>query len=96
MRYAGIGQSREWSEAPFAERSLGRVVQAADVAHEARCRKSAIGLDEWRLNEFVSGTPMPERITQLCQQIEFAATALTRMSPIPSDFADDLYWPRVW
>jgi hypothetical protein len=33
---------------------------------------------------------------QMCRQIDLAAAALARLSPIPTDFGDDLYWPRTW
>ncbi len=28
-------------------------------------------------------------------QVEFAATAISRLSPIPDDFDNDVYWPRL-
>lgn len=96
MRFAVIGDSREWSDASFMLVGHGRVVQQAEVEREARRRKTLAGLDEWQLQEFVTGSAMPERVPELCRQIDYAAAALSRMAPIPSDFADDLYWPRVW
>ncbi|KKC38796.1 hypothetical protein WH87_07795 [Devosia epidermidihirudinis] len=67
-----------------------------DVEAEARRRLKALKVNEWRTREFISGQPMPEEIRHLALQIEFAAAALVRLSPIPDDYDDDLYWPRVW
>jgi len=96
MHFALISDSREWSEASPAPRRDQRVIQQAEVEREAGRRKAALGLDEWQLREFVTGAAMPDHIPELCRQIDLAAVALSRMSPIPGDFADDLYWPRVW
>lgn len=96
MHLAWISDSREWSEALPQTRQDRRLVQQGEVEQEARRRKNVIALDEWQLREFVTGAPMPEHIVELCRQIELAAAALSRMSPIPNDYADDLYWPRVW
>ncbi|WP_086469516.1 hypothetical protein [Devosia lucknowensis] len=71
-------------------------MDAVQVENEARRRKSLLRLDEWELREFVTDRPVPEHIVQLCVQIDLAAAALARLSPIPADYADDLYWPRVW
>lgn len=96
MRFATINESREWSEAPVPRRVEQRVVQQFELEREARRRKASLGLDEWQLREFVYGAKIPDHIPQLCREIELAAAALSRMSPIPSNFADDVYWPRVW
>ena len=95
MRFAMVSESREWSEPGIVAPEAG-AVHPAEVEAEARRRKAALGLDEWRLREYVSGEPVPLRIRQLCEQIDLASTALSRMSSIPSDFRDDLYWPRCW
>lgn len=95
MRFAVVNENREWSE-PGVGENIARMVNPAEVEAEARRRKAALGLDEWRLREYVSGNPVPVRIRQLCEQIDLAAQALSRMSKIPVDFRDDLYWPRCW
>jgi len=66
------------------------------VEAEARRRKASLHLDEWQLREYVTGRPVPDAISQMCRQIDLAAEALLRLSSIPADFADDLYWPRQW
>lgn len=71
-------------------------VHPEDIYAEARRRKHGLRLDEHRMREYVNGTPVPPEISQFCEQIDFAATALARLSPIPADFADDLYWPQRW
>lgn len=96
MRFAVITGSREWTEA-MPERVLPqRPIEVEDVQREARRRLKALKIEEWRVREFVTGAPMPENIRHLSLQIEFAAQALGRLSPIPADYADDIYWPRVW
>ncbi|GLQ09729.1 hypothetical protein GCM10007913_16610 [Devosia yakushimensis] len=71
-------------------------VSVEDVEAEARRRLRYLKLDEWRTREFITGRPMPEVIQHLVQQIDLASRALSRMSPIPHDYFDDVYWPRMW
>jgi hypothetical protein len=96
MRFAVIRDSREWSEPQARMSGSAYTVDAVEVENEARRRKGLLRLDEWQLRQFVTDRPVPEHITQMCQQIDLAAAALARLSPIPDDFADDLYWPRMW
>lgn len=95
MRFALVGETREWSE-PGTVPSSGLKVHPADIEAEARRRKGALRLDEWRMREYVTGSPVPERVHQLCRQIDLAAEAIARISPIPCDFRDDIYWPRCF
>ena len=96
MRFAVINDTREWSE-PGAQRSgSGPVVDSEAVEQEVRRRKALLHLDEWQLRQYVTDRPVPEHIVQLCRQIDLAAAALARLSPIPGDFSNDLYWPRMW
>lgn len=95
MRFAVVDDSREWSE-PRARTSAARIVDSDEVQNEARRRKALLKLDEWELRQYVTDRPVPEHIVQMCMQIDLAAAALVRLSPIPTDFADDLYWPRIW
>jgi hypothetical protein len=96
VRFAVIQGSREWTESVPESFEQETSFEVADVAAEARRRLKAIKLDEWKVREFVTGRPMPEDIRHLALQIEFAAQAIGRLSPIPSNFTDDVYWPRVW
>ncbi|MEZ2131737.1 MULTISPECIES: hypothetical protein [unclassified Sinorhizobium] len=64
-----------------------------DVKTEAARRIKDSGYEEWRVREFVTGAPIPSALKYLRMQIEFAAEALTRLSPIPHDFRADAYWP---
>jgi hypothetical protein len=95
MRFALVEDTREWSE-PVKRVQDDAPVYISQIEAEARRRKQMLRLDEWRMREYVTGTPVPARVHQLCQQIDFAALALSRMSIIPADYADDLYWPRMW
>ncbi|UYO00453.1 MAG: hypothetical protein KIT02_04340 [Devosia sp.] len=72
------------------------MIGPAQVEAEARRRKTMLRVDEWQLRAYVTGRPVPDRIVQLCEQIDFAARALATMSVIPADYADDLYWPQIW
>ncbi len=96
MRFAVLNDTREWSE-PSAHRSgTGPVVDTEAVEQEARRRKDLLHLDEWQLRQYVTDRPVPEHVVQLCRQIDLAADALARLSPIPGDYSNDLYWPRMW
>lgn len=95
MRFAEIRDSREWSE-PQARIAQSSRVDSLEVENEARRRKALLKLDEWQLRQFVTDRPVPDHIVQMCNEIDRAAAALSRLSPIPNDFADDLYWPRMW
>lgn len=96
MRFAVITGSREWTEAAPEGVLPQRVVEVEDVQYEARRRLKALKLEEWRVREFVTGVPIPDHVSHLAMQIEFAAEAIGRLSPIPTDYADDVYWPLTW
>lgn len=96
MRFAVVRDTREWSEPQDRPSLPGRSVDAVEVENEARRRKGLLRLDEWQLRQYVTDRPVPEHVAQTCRQIDLAAAALARLSPIPADFADDLYWPRMW
>lgn len=97
MRFAEIEDSREWTEP-------GRLVSepaavslcVEDVEDEARRRLRACHIEHWRTREFVTGRPMPHDIRQFALQVEFAANAISRLSPIPDDYDSDIYWPKFW
>lgn len=96
MRFALISDTREWRE-PTGRMSMSPPgISPDDVDQEARRRKGLLRLDEWQMQHYVTDVPMPDRIVQACRQIDLAATALSRLVPIPSDFDDDVYWPRIW
>lgn len=96
MRFAVIDNSREWTEPA---RQAGRAAQVPivveDVEAEARRRLRSVRLNEWRTREFITGQPMPEEVRHFALQVDFAANAISRLSPIPADFDSDVYWPRA-
>lgn len=96
MRFAVIRDTREWSEPEGVANGQDRFIDPGEVENEARRRKGLLKLDEWQLRQYVTDRPVPDHIVQMCQQIDLAAQALSRLSPIPSDYANDLYWPRMW
>ena len=96
VRFAVIEGSREWTEP--VRRGSGPAtgsVLVEDVEAEARRRLRACRIDEWRTREFITGRPMPDDIRHFALQVEFAATAISRLSPIPHDFDSDVYWPHL-
>ena len=97
MRFAEIVGSREWTEPNRqAQQAPPATVLVEDVEAEAHRRLRAIKINEWRTREFITGQPMPEDVRHYALQVEFAATAISRLSPIPRDFDSDVYWPRLW
>lgn len=97
VRFAVIEESREWTEPRRHAFHVAPVaVLVEDVEAEARRRLRAIRVDEWRTREFITGNPMPDDIRHFALQVEFAAQAISRLSPIPEDFDSDIYWPRLW
>lgn len=93
VRFAVVNESGEWVGRPVAAPVRASV---EDVESEARRRLRGLKVNEWRTREFITGRPMPQDICEMAKQIEFAAQAIARLSPIPTDFDDDVYWPRVW
>lgn len=97
MRFAEIEGVREWTgPSPRDHQSAPATVLIEDVEDEARRRLRAVKLGDWRTREIITGQPMPEHIRHYAMQVEFAATAISRLSTIPQDFDNDVYWPRLW
>ena len=97
MRFAVIEGSREWTEPGMSRQQMApAVVSVEDVEAEARRRLRTIKLNEWRTREFITGQPMPDDVRHYALQVDYAATAIARLSPIPADFDSDVYWPRLW
>lgn len=95
VRFAVIEESREWTEpARRGSDPAMMSVLVEDVEAEARRRLRSCRLQEWRDREFITGRPMPDDIRHFALQVEFAALAISRLSPIPQDFDSDVYWPR--
>ena len=66
---------------------------AEDVLREARRRLATGDNDPHRLRALATGRPVPSATRYRMMQIEFVATTLSALRPIPADFADDRYWP---
>ncbi len=96
MRFAVVEGGKEWTE-PRRQgpTSVQTNVAVEDVEAEANRRLRAVKLNEWRTREFITGHPMPDHIRHYALQIDFAAEAISRLSPIPEDFDSDVYWPRA-
>jgi hypothetical protein len=64
-----------------------------DVAREAARRIKAAGFDEAAVRAFMTGRGMPDWLRYFKLKVEFAGQAIARLSPIPTDFRSDRYWP---
>ncbi len=96
VRFAVIEGTREWTEPARPEtRSATVSILVEDVEAEARRRLRSCRIQEWRTREFITGRPMPDDVRHFALQVEFAAQAISRLSPIPEDFDSDVYWPRM-
>ena len=96
MRFAVIEGGREWTEpGRHGPSRATEHVLVEDVEAEARRRLRLCRLDEWRTREFITGRAMPDDVRHFALQVEFAAKAISRLSPIPGDFDSDVYWPSV-
>ena len=96
VRFAGVDDSREWTEPALQSRQVSAKVCPEDVQREANRRRRLLRLDEHRVQEFVTGHPMPHAIVETARHIEYAAQALCRLTPIPADYDNDVYWPGMW
>ena len=96
VRFVVIEGSREWTDPTWRQTGSERAsVLVEDVEAEARRRLRSCKLNEWRTREFITGQPMPDDVRHFALQVEFAAKAISRLSPIPDDFDSDVYWPRM-
>lgn len=77
----------------MASLALTRAPQAADVEREAARRLAALGYERWRNRQRATGIPMPRTVHYGAMQIEFVASTLMALAPIPADFRSDIYWP---
>jgi hypothetical protein len=98
LRFAEIEESREWTEPlrPAAVQPAKAAILIEDVEAEARRRLRSCHIEQWRTREFISGRPMPHEIRHFVLQVELAAIAISRLSPIPDDYDSDVYWPQFW
>lgn len=96
VRFAVIEGIREWNEPVWRSSEPAKVsILVEDVEAEARRRLRSCRVQEWRTREFITGHRMPDDIRHFALQIDFAAKAISCLSPIPEDFDDDVYWPRT-
>ncbi|GGD96337.1 hypothetical protein GCM10011390_13890 [Aureimonas endophytica] len=65
----------------------------APVDAEAARRVAALGYERWAARARLTGAPIPPEIRHLKMQIDFAATMLKQLSPLPEDFRSDGFWP---
>jgi hypothetical protein len=97
MRLVVVEHSGAWSDRDVrGGRGSADTVSVEDVEAEANRRLKLAQLPQWRTREFVTGTPMPTAVRHYALQVEFAAKAIARLSPIPDDFDSDVYWPKLW
>lgn len=65
------------------------------IRAEAERRIKATGYEQWRVRSLATGSPIPSSIQYLKMQIEFVASKLEELNPMPGDFTDDKYWPAI-
>ncbi|SEQ60361.1 hypothetical protein SAMN05428969_3661 [Devosia sp. YR412] len=95
VRFAVIEGSK-WGEPSWQSNSASQArVLVEDVEAEARRRLRSCKISDYRTREFLTGQPMPDAIRHFALQVEFAAQAIARLSPIPDDFDSDVYWPQM-
>ena len=58
-------------------------------------RKAAAGIEAAKARELAVGEHMPRDLRYLGMQMDFAASAMAALDPIPTDFASDIYWPSA-
>ena len=63
------------------------------VIAEGKRRLRDIGYDGLANRERLTGLPVPKKIEHFRLQVDFVVSAISAMTPIPSDFRDDAYWP---
>lgn len=68
---------------------------ASMVSAEARRRLEAAGLDRYEARERLTGTAVPLPLRHYKMKIDFAVEALSTLSPLPTDFVSDTYWPDL-
>lgn len=95
MRFAVIEGGRNSSEQIWRGTPARNQITVEDVEAEGRRRLRSCKLNEWRTREFLTGMPMPDDVRHFALQVEYAAAAISRLSPIPDDFDSDVYWPRL-
>lgn len=73
---------------------IGQRDRACDpVTNEGKRRLREHGLDRYIMRERLTGVPIPPIVKSFQVQIEFAISALSQLTPVPSDITDDGYWP---
>jgi hypothetical protein len=63
------------------------------IKAEGQRRKREAGVDHYLAREKLTGVAMPSALRAFMLQVEFAAQALSELSPVPMDVLDDRYWP---
>ncbi|MCS6757741.1 MAG: hypothetical protein MO852_00330 [Candidatus Devosia euplotis] len=97
MRFAEIEGNRESAEPGRHDPQPTPVaVLVEGVEDEARWRLRTIKLGDWCTREIITGQLIPENIRHYAMQVEFAATTISRLSTIPQDFDNNVYWSRLW
>lgn len=65
-----------------------------NIKEEARRRIHETGLSWYVEREVSGGSPIPEAIKAYCAEVRSASNDLEALDPIPTDYADDNYWPE--
>jgi hypothetical protein len=75
------------------EGGLGRQPSRRDISHELERRIAESGYRPAKAKSVMTDLPPPAAVHHLKIQLDFAASMLSQLDPIPADFRDDRYWP---
>ncbi|KRB57059.1 hypothetical protein ASE04_28575 [Rhizobium sp. Root708] len=65
------------------------------VMQEGNRRLTKAGVEHYVARQLVTGIKIPDRIMAFKLQMDFAIEVLASLSPLPSDYASDGYWPSM-
>lgn len=78
-----------------AEMDFPALVSSRHVHAEAERRLRLAGYGRWHMRHLATGVAIPKPLQYLKLQIGWVAETLAGLDPIPSDYADDKYWPSA-
>jgi hypothetical protein len=70
-------------------------LDSGGVAAEGRRRLREVGYERLAVKERVTGMQIPDAVRHYRLQVDYVVSVLSKLSPIPEDFASDIYWPKI-
>jgi hypothetical protein len=65
------------------------------VKQEAARRLRDAGYAQSHIRFLATGSAIPIPLRNFKMQVDFVADTLSRLDPVPRDFASDIYWPKL-